>query len=414
MLEKRLFLGIVLLFVVVFGIGVVSAVHAVSVSDDGTTATATVAAASNIYAYEVNFSYTGTVSGVSFTNFLTSDGASASTGFNKRGDYLYVYASRLDSSQTGINGAGDLFDVTHSGTLTLKGSMQIDSSGNEEHVSYNAGVADSTSSSTTTTPVGVGFRSSPSEVSLDTDDGLSIDAIYNLEDKREIVIKNNGDEDIRLTIVKESLGDLIDVPNTILIEAGEDGIIELKITSDSRELIAGKILLKYKGVVVKEIDVILNTQSENFLFDSSINLADVSRIIGAGDLLRAQIDLLQVGRPEKVDVVATYIIKDFAGITYLEESETFFVEESKDFVKEFSTEGLEMPPGKYILGMELVYPGAFATSSTQFVIEEKGLLGISGLGRTEGLIIGGVLLFIVILTVIILKMRGGKGKKGKK
>jgi hypothetical protein len=65
-------------------------------------------------------------------------------------------------------------------------------------------------------------------------------------------------------------------------------------------------------------------------------------------------------------VVASYIVKDFFGATYLEESETFYVLGSKDYEKEFTLP--ELPPGKYILGLEITYPGAFATTSAQFQV----------------------------------------------
>jgi len=93
------------------------------------------------------------------------------------------------------------------------------------------------------------------------------------------------------------------------------------------------------------------------------------RTISAGENIPAQIDLQQVGPQEKVDVVANYIIKDFSGNNYLEDSETFYVLGDKSFTKDFYTANL--PPGKYVLALEIVYPGAFATSSVQFEVLQK-------------------------------------------
>lgn len=164
-----------------------------------------------------------------------------------------------------------------------------------------------------------------------------------------------------------------------------------------------------QGEIIKEIPVVINVKSENFLFDASISLPSALRIVNAGDLLRAQVNLLQVGTKEKVDVVASYVIKDFAGEIYLEDSETFAVENEKSFVKEFPTEGL--PPGKYVLGMEIVYPGAFATSSSVFEVEEKAGFGGFGLTKTNITLLVAVAIIIVLIILVIVIRRSMRKKK---
>ena len=101
-----------------------------------------------------------------------------------------------------------------------------------------------------------------------------------------------------------------------------------------------------------------------------LSIGSLYKNIKSGEKLSAQINLKEVAASEKVDVVATYVVKDFSGKQYLEESETFFVKGDRDYVKEFDTSNLG--PGKYILGLEVFYPGAFATSSSQFNVEETG------------------------------------------
>jgi len=158
-------------------------------------------------------------------------------------------------------------------------------------------------------------------------------------------------------------------PSSFYLAPGEQKTIKLNIVVGERGLIAGKIRFKSGADIVAESTTLVNIMSENFLFDSSISLAKKQRTILSGETLAAQIDIEQVGPQEKIDVVANYIIKDFAGNSYLEDSETFYVLGSKTFSKEFHTEAL--PPGKYVLGLEIVYPGAFATSSVQFEVLEK-------------------------------------------
>ncbi|MEK6825120.1 MAG: hypothetical protein AABY02_04670, partial [Nanoarchaeota archaeon] len=70
----------------------------------------------------------------------------------------------------------------------------------------------------------------------------------------------------------------------------------------------------------------------------------------------------------------------------LEDSETFFVDGLKEYVKEFPTNNL--PIGKYVLSLEIVYPGEFATSSAQFEVRATEDL------ITLWMVIGGAILLI--------------------
>ena len=92
------------------------------------------------------------------------------------------------------------------------------------------------------------------------------------------------------------------------------------------------------------------------------------KIMNSGKNLKAQVDLLQAGIKEKMDVTLNYIIKDFSGKTYLTESETIAVFDQKSILKEFHTK--EMPSGDYVLGIELIYPNGVAVASSQFKIKE--------------------------------------------
>jgi hypothetical protein len=79
----------------------VASVSAIGVSQDDVSATLaqlSVSSASNLYGYEVNFSYSGSVSDVTFSGFL---GGTTSSGYLTRRGYLYVYESKLDNTQTG-------------------------------------------------------------------------------------------------------------------------------------------------------------------------------------------------------------------------------------------------------------------------------------------------------------------------
>ena len=242
---------------------------------------------------------------------------------------------------------------------------------------------------------GTVITSDESDSIVITPEEFSINVISGKESQREFIIINNGDKTISLSIGIEGLEEFIDVVRFIILRPGEQKTIELRISSVERGLKVGKIIIRSGTNIIKEYPVVINIKSENFLFDSVITISGLSKIISKGEKLIAQINLLQISPKEKIDVTATYVIKDFSGNIYFEESETFFVLEEKEFIKEFPTGGL--PPGKYILGLEIVYPGAFATSSSQFEVKERGF-GLPGLTRQQLIAVS----FVVIITILVI------------
>lgn len=356
---------------------------------------ASITDASDLYAYEIKMTYSGgTPTGAAFDGFL---GAGTSSGTNLRGDYFYVYESKLDNTQTGVSGSGDLFDVTTLGTATLYSALLIDSNGVETTLTYycgdgtcDAGIGETTatcsadcpSTPAATTPGGGsaggsgGSSTKPQAIKVLTSDleiaqkKLNINAISKETVERVITISNKGAKIIDLQIVLEGIDGSASVsPVSFTLNPWQQKDIVLKINAKEKGLMTGKVKFVFSGETVAESTVAVNIMSENFLFDSAISLSREYRTISAGENIPAQIDLQQVGPQEKVDVVANYIIKDFSGNNYLEDSETFYVLGDKSFTKDFYTANL--PPGKYVLALEIVYPGAFATSSVQFEVLQK-------------------------------------------
>lgn len=69
------------------------------------------------------------------------------------------------------------------------------------------------------------------------------------------------------------------------------------------------------------------------------------------------------------DVTLNYIIKDYNGKVYFTKSETLLVEEQVNLKRSFNTKML--PIGKYVIGVELVYPSGVAPSSTHIRVVKK-------------------------------------------
>ena len=125
-----------------------------------------------------------------------------------------------------------------------------------------------------------------------------------------------------------------------------------------------------------------------------------------GQNLISKIDLIQIGLIENIDVTLKYVIKDFEGQTYLQESETIAVKEQKSYEKEFYTS--ELPPGQYVFGTELIHPDGVAVSSAHFVVQEKGFK----FEKKEILLTSLILVLIFVSLIIFLSIR--KYKKARK
>lgn len=364
--------GLFIVSFLVFGLLAGSFVSAVSVTlteVNSTLATVSVSNAVNMYAYEVNLVFSNTVTSVDHAQFLGSTSV-ATYGHSTRGTALKVYGSRLDSTQTGITGSGELFNVTHTGTLDLSSLVAVDSGGSDETVSYSSSSSSSGSSSGGGGGGGGGGSGGVVNVSSTVAvsvGNLTLTVISRRLAKYNVTLVNSGSAPIEITLLSQGFGEVLTVPSRITLDPGEPYTLQLIFEPVERGLVAGTLSFKAGNSIIHSIPVTLNVRSENFLFDVALSLADRYRVMASGEKLRTQVNLQEVGTgTEQLDVVANYIIKDFSGKSYLEEHETFSVAGQKEYVKEFATQ--DLPPGKYVLGIELVYPGAFATSSVQFEV----------------------------------------------
>ncbi|MBU3913835.1 MAG: hypothetical protein KKE50_07120, partial [Nanoarchaeota archaeon] len=120
--------------------------------------------------------------------------------------------------------------------------------------------------------------------------------------------------------------------------------------------------------------------------------------------LSAQINLMPMGDQPREDVLLNYVIKDYEGNILFKESETVLAENQVNFKKEFDVQSL--PPGKYVLGLEMVYSSGIATSSSHFEISDKSSVFSSGMNVY--FIVGGVIVLAILIILIIFAVRGPK------
>ncbi len=214
----------------------------------------------------------------------------------------------------------------------------------------------------------------------------------------EIEIYNERNTETTFSIGVESVGNIISILNsTIRLNPGETKKAKFRIDSPtSTGIYTGKIIVT-AGATRREIPVIINVRTEKSLFDITLSIPKSDKIVNSGEDLKMQINLLQMGVKENMDVQLNYLIKDFNGKVYLTESETIAVYNQKSFTKQFNTK--DFVNGDYVVGVELIYPGGVAVASSQFAIMDKAerdYRKIVILSIISALIIISAILFIVI------------------
>jgi uncharacterized membrane protein len=218
------------------------------------------------------------------------------------------------------------------------------------------------------------------------------------EKERIIKIINAGDIAEKIEVKQSNLVYIAELSETSFsLEPGESKEIRVNLKAPHEAgIYTGKIL-----IAGKEILVSMNIRSGALLFDAGIVVPDAYKTISPGDRIKTQVNLIPMGENPRLDVTLNYIIKDFDGKVHTQESETILIDKQKSFEKEFSSVNLE--PGDYVIGLELIYPNGVATSSSHFKIEEKSLFNLQNI-----LILAGIVLAIGIILLMI------KYKKHKK
>ena len=224
-------------------------------------------------------------------------------------------------------------------------------------------------------------------------DEFNMKIVSGESETNEAIIKNTGTKSITISVDVTDIGKYISFNmDSITIAPGKSASLVFTVNAPEPGIYTGKIILKYQGIT-REVFIAVNVISEGVLFDTAIILSELYRIVGAGQRLPAIIEIAEIGGKTKVDVTINYLIKDFDGETRFTETETFFVFGMKKYNKIFYTNGLE--PGNYVLGIEVIYPGGFATSSTPFTVSTD-----ENLFRTW--VIFGILFMTVVFIILLI------------
>jgi len=248
--------------------------------------------------------------------------------------------------------------------------------------------------------IGKPFTISPSSMSISLVEGEKV--------LRQLTIRNNLYKDISLSTSVVLLDSVLEVPMSVSLQAIEEKIIDIKAGPAEKGILTGKIIFS-SGSYSQEVPIVIDVKSKNFLFDISSVIPSSKRRVVAGTEIPLEISMQQVASPAKVDVTVNYVVKDFMGVSYFQESETMSVENSKSYIKKIPTDNL--PLGKYVAGIEVLYPGAFATSSAQFEIISPEEARISGISYYLSIIALCLVIVSVVLIVGILLRQNSMERK---
>lgn len=219
-----------------------------------------------------------------------------------------------------------------------------------------------------------------------------------------LTVENTGETALSFNLNVETIKDILFLSDSSFsLEPGKEKTVELNIAGKKLGSYLGQVIIK-SGDIERPVDVIIEVESENVLFDAKIDIPPAYREVEAGGELKAQITLLNVGPPRKVDVTTTYTIKDRKGNVVYESSETFAVEKQTSFVKSFRVPK-ELQPGDYLAIVELRYENSFAVSSELFKVVPKGALAakaFAGSKLTIALLIAALAGLILLFTYLII------------
>lgn len=204
-----------------------------------------------------------------------------------------------------------------------------------------------------------------------------------------ITVANTGRSPLTLAISVSGISSFV-VPEAdrITLGPGEARTVSFTVKAPDSGIYGGRIQFT-SGSITRDVVVLVNVRSSYALFDVSLSIPESFKRLGLGRSLKTFISLLQVGPVADVDVTVTYLLKDFNGATLFTETETFRVLKTKSYVKEFATATL--PPGDYLAGIEVAYPGGFATSSAHFTLTSRTF------DRNTFLLIGVLVASLVVL-----------------
>lgn len=245
-------------------------------------------------------------------------------------------------------------------------------------------------------PSGGGAAAKISDFSLDRD--LIKISLKQGETKREkIIIKNIGNTLLDLTL-ESSLKEFMAISEeSFLLNAGETKTINIDFFAKENEIpdaYIGRILVQADGIT-KAINIIIEIKEKKPIFDVSVDVK--TKEVSAGNEVEADINIVNLGDLENIDILVYYAIKDFQQNILSFKEESIFIEDEINITRK-----LRVPAsagfGAYVFYSKISYGNISASGADVFMVSEKI--------RLFDLIL--IIVIIVLAVLIYLIKRGNK------
>lgn len=223
---------------------------------------------------------------------------------------------------------------------------------------------------------------------------------------KTITIRNTGQKELSLNLEISAINDFVFLSDSSFnLQPGEEKDVEVNIIGKKLGSYIGEIEIGADSLK-KSVTLVVDVESGQALFDVKMDIPAAYKEVNIGDELKAQITLLNVGPARKVDVTATYIIKDKKGAIVHESSETFAVEKQASYVKSFAIPK-DLTPGDYLAIVELRYGDSFAVSSELFKVTGKKAAFGKAIKSTAPLALVSIALvgFVLLFAYMLLPMK---------
>src|SRR3989338_2414438 len=254
-------------------------------------------------------------------------------------------------------------------------------------------------------PAAEDFSISPGSIKLKLSLGES--------EERVLVVRNAGSAALTIPLAVEGVKGYTALSDDFVsLDPGESATVTLNFIGKNVGGFVGQIIARISQIE-KAVPIILEVISDLVLFDVKLDIPAEYAEIEPGNELKAQITLLNVAAPKKVDVFATYLIKDLRGNIIYEETETFAVEKQISYQKSLPVHESTVA-GSYVAVIEIRYAESFAVSSQFFsVVEKKEFVVDDIIFKNTSLMIFLSFMLVAVISALIYKLVS-VGRKGKK
>lgn len=208
-----------------------------------------------------------------------------------------------------------------------------------------------------------------SDFSLDRD--LIKISLKQGETKREeIIIKNIGNTRLNLTI-ESSLKQFMAISEeSFLLNAGETKTINIDFFAKENEIpdaYIGRILVEGDGIT-KAINIIIEIKEKKPIFDVSVDVK--TKEVNAGGEVEANINIVNLGDLENIDVLVYYAIKDFQQNILSFKEESIFIRNDANITRKLRVPA-SAPFGAYVFYSKISYGNISASGADVFMVSEK-------------------------------------------